>query len=497
MRSHVWCVCMLVLFALRMRCWHCCRKKVCVYAVERETVFSIESYWRVIWDCTLGDTAIRCDTLQHTATYCYTLPHTATHCNTLQHTATQTCDVELYSGRHCDTLQNTLQHTATHCNIVNTLQHTATHCNALQHNLLGLYSGRHPKCAAGWCAHTRTGAPMYVCTHTWCRYTPSTTTCVCISMYVDWLMVCLMYVCMTCIHKYRFMYVCVHTYRFMYVYAYIHTDSCMSSSHAYIHAYIHTYMRTYKDICIHTYIQTNLLHTYTHTHVKTRKNTHANTHIQAHTLTHTQDTRTHTPWTHTHTFSAPPLPRTHPLTHPHIPNDRRRAAGSAGKSRAFQTYGRRSRHTYNTYTYHLLFHLQSFCWRWSVRAAASASWCSRFFSDGLNMTVFTENATSSKSTRLRTLDLSVSCGTNSNWDVDLIWIFTKKFEFQIWVSVFGGFRGVSLSDEFVMHNGFIYMYEYEYILRQGLYLDGAAAAVHLLMLLTPVLRLKKLHSKCN
>jgi len=203
MWSHVWCVRMLVLFALRIRCWHCCKKRVCFYAVERETVFSIESYWRVIWDWTLGDTAIRCDTLQHTATYCYTLLHTATHCNT-----DLWCGIVLWETRqHTATHCNTLHHTATHRNTVNTLQ-----CTAAQTCDLGWYSGRHPKCAAGWCAHTRTGAPMYVCTHTWWRYTPSTTTCVCISIYVDRFM----YVCMTCVHT------CLHTYIYAYLQRYLH-----------------------------------------------------------------------------------------------------------------------------------------------------------------------------------------------------------------------------------------------------------------------------------
>jgi len=46
------------------------------------------------------------------------------------------------------------------------------------------------------------------------------------------------------------------------------------------------------------------------------------------------------------------------------------------------------------------------------------------------MTVITRNATPLKSTRSKTWnsDLSVSRGTNSNWDFGLMWICTQEFE---------------------------------------------------------------------
>jgi len=45
-----------------------------------------------------------------------------------------------------------------------------------------------------------------------------------------------------------------------------------------------------------------------------------------------------------------------------------------------------------------------------------------------NYSVSTESANSPKSTKSRYSDFSVSCGTNSNRNVCLIWICTKQFE---------------------------------------------------------------------
>jgi len=46
-----------------------------------------------------------------------------------------------------------------------------------------------------------------------------------------------------------------------------------------------------------------------------------------------------------------------------------------------------------------------------------------------HITVSTENASPPKPTKSRNSDSSVSRGTNSNWDLDFIWICTEEFEF--------------------------------------------------------------------
>ena len=73
------------------------------------------------------------------------------------------------------------------------------------------------------------------------------------------------------------------------------------------------------------------------------------------------------------------------------------------------------------------------------------------------MTVSIEDTTSPKPTKSRNLISSVSCGTNSNWDFDSIWICTKEFKFIDLVN----FGGVAFSVESVKPN--IYAQHYQWI----------------------------------
>jgi len=98
----------------------------------------------------VGETATRCNTLQHTAAHCNTLQRTAAHCNSLQRTAAH-CNTLQHTAVHSNTLQHTaahcstLQHTAAHCNTAHcsTLQHTATHCSTFQHTTTHCNTPKH------------------------------------------------------------------------------------------------------------------------------------------------------------------------------------------------------------------------------------------------------------------------------------------------------------------------------------------------------------------
>jgi len=118
-------------------------------------------------------------------------------------------------------------------------------------------------------------------------------------------------------------------------------------------------------------------------------------------------------------------------------------------------------HTHaHTHTYTCT-HTRTHIHRWQTQ-------CFESINHKLNMTVSTEIATPPKSTRSRNSNSSVSRGTDSNWDLGLIWIFTKEFEcldlvdfggvaFAMETAIIFGGAPLNLSDALCSHSFVLFL----------------------------------------